>query len=166
MRRRLTILGLVAAAVVAFVVAEALSGTASDAGARAAPALPTSVLVGPPTTIASLRGKPAIVDFWASWCGPCRKEAPELRRLAGELHGRARLVGVSWSDSASGARSFVRANGWHFPNLRDPDGASGDAYHIAGLPTTFVLDSRGRIVRRLVGPHTASDLLAALRSVS
>jgi peroxiredoxin len=118
--------------------------------------------VPPRESLATLAGRPAIVTFWASWCGPCGREAAQLARLAGALHGRARLVGVSWNDSPSAARAFVRRHGWTFPNLRDGDGTAGDRYGLGGLPTTFVLDSHGRIARRLVGPQTASGLLAAV----
>ena len=121
-----------------------LSGTSSqpDTG-RQAPRLPTRVLVPPQVTLASLRGKPAAINFWASWCAPCKKEAPDLERLAGLLRGRARLVGVNWSDGASDARSYVDQYHLTFPNLIDPDGVTGDHYRLNGLPTTFILDAQG-----------------------
>lgn len=139
-----------------------VGGNAAPVKARPAPALPTRVLVGPRTDIASLRGRPAIIHFWASWCGPCTKEAPQLARLAAELHGRATLVGVDWSDSPQSAAGFVAHHHWTFPVLIDSSGEVGNAYGIPGLPATFLLDSRGRIVRRLIGPQTAAGLLASL----
>jgi cytochrome c biogenesis protein CcmG, thiol:disulfide interchange protein DsbE len=147
---------------VAFLLAVLLGGNASPAKARLAPALPTQVLVGPRVDIAGLRGRPAIIHFWASWCGPCVKEAPQLARLASELHGRATLVGVDWSDSRSSAASFVRQHQWTFTVLIDSSGEVGSAYGISGLPTTFLLDRHGGIVRRLIGPQTAVGLLASL----
>jgi cytochrome c biogenesis protein CcmG, thiol:disulfide interchange protein DsbE len=150
----------VAAAAVALVVAEVLSGKSDTTSARAAPALPTEVLVPPRVALADLRGKPAIVHFWASWCGPCTKEAPELARLPSVLRGRATLVGVDWSDSRSGAAAFVRKHRWTFPVLVDDAGHAGTAWQIRGLPATFVLDARGRIVKRLAGPQTVKGLLA------
>jgi cytochrome c biogenesis protein CcmG/thiol:disulfide interchange protein DsbE len=80
----------VAAAIVA---ATGLGGRSASDRARPAPALPTSVLVPPRVTVASLRGRPAAINFWASWCTPCRQEAPALERVARSLDGRARLVG-------------------------------------------------------------------------
>jgi thiol-disulfide isomerase/thioredoxin len=150
--------GVVALAIVALGVL--WGGKAKRAGARPAPALPTHVLVGPRVDIASLHGRPAIIHFWASWCGPCAGEAPQLAHLGDELHGRATLVGVDWSDNTSSAASFVRRHHWTFPVLVDSSGETGNAYGITGLPTTFLLNSRGQIVRRLVGPQTASGLLA------
>jgi cytochrome c biogenesis protein CcmG, thiol:disulfide interchange protein DsbE len=117
-------------------------------------------------TLVGLRGKPAVVNVWASWCGPCRQEAPQLERFAASLRGRARLVGVDWSDGLDGARAFVRLYGWTFPVLRDPQGTVGDRYGLWGLPTTFVLDSGGRIVERLPGPQTEAGLREALRAAS
>ncbi len=163
MRRGAIVVALLAVALVA---AELLSGGGGTPARRAAPALPAEVLVGPPATLASLKGRPAVVNFWASWCGPCRQEAPELARLSRRLGGRARLVGVDYSDAASGARAFIRRYHWTFPNVRDASGATGDAYGLDGLPTTFVLDRDGAIVKRLVGPQTEASVLAALKSAS
>lgn len=148
------------AAVGALVAAEALSGPGGQSTRRPAPALPERVLVPPRPDLAALRGRPAIVHFWASWCGPCRAEASQLAALQRQLHGRAALVGVDWSDSPSGAAAFVRAHHWTFPNVEDRNGEAGAAWRIAGLPTTFIVDREGRIVRRLIGPQTASALLA------
>jgi thiol-disulfide isomerase/thioredoxin len=122
------------------------------------------VLTAPRVTVASLRGRPAIVNFWASWCGPCRKEARELARLSHELRGRATLVGVNWNDAASGARGFIRRYGWTFPNLRDGDGTVGGSYRLSGLPNSFVLDRSGRIAAILRGPQTAAGFERALRA--
>lgn len=147
---------------VAAVVAVLAGGNAPPAKAHPAPALPSRVLVGPRVTLASLRGRPAIIHFWASWCGPCVKEAPQLARLSTVLHGRATLVGVDWSDNPSSAASFVRQHHWTFPVLIDSSGEVGNAYGLTGLPTTFLLDREGRITRRLVGPQTATGLLSII----
>jgi cytochrome c biogenesis protein CcmG/thiol:disulfide interchange protein DsbE len=141
----------------------ATSGGGDHGGRRAAPALPAEVLTPPRATLASLRGKPALVNFWASWCGPCDREAPELRRFSRGLRGRGALVGVDWNDGLSGARKFIRKNRWSFPNLRDGDGVVGNRYGLSGLPNTFVLDADGRIVKVLRGPQTVAGLERALR---
>lgn len=134
--------------------------------AHVAPALPASVLVGPRVTVGALRGKPALISFWASWCDPCRHEAPVLERFAQTLGGRARLVGVNWNDTSGGAADFLKRFHWTFPNLRDADGVVGSDYGIAGLPTTFVLNSRGGVAAVLRGPQRATDLAHALARVS
>ena len=149
----------------AFAAAELLSGTSSDsAGGQRAPALPSSVLVPPRVTLASLRGKPAAINFWASWCTPCRQEAPGLERLAHSLNGRARLVGVNWTDGLDGARSYVSRYSWTFPNLRDPDGVVGNRFGIEGLPMTYIIDSQGKITDVLRGPQDLASVREALRT--
>ena len=144
------------------VIAEVLSG--SGATTRSAPRLPSETLVAPRVSVADLRGEPAAINFWASWCDPCRKEAAGFAALGRSLRD-ARLVGVDWSDSEGGARAFVRRYRWTFPVLRDPNGTAGDAYGIRGLPTTFILDSHARIVQVLRGPQSADDIRRALASV-
>jgi cytochrome c biogenesis protein CcmG/thiol:disulfide interchange protein DsbE len=159
-RRYLLVAALVIGALAAVEVAT--SGGGGSGHGRRAPALPAEVLTPPRATLASLRGKPALVNFWASWCGPCSKEAPELARLQRALGGKGTLVGVDWNDARSGARAFVRKHRWTFPNLRDPDGAVGNRYGLNGLPNTFVLDRDGRIVKVLRGPQTVAEFQRAL----
>jgi cytochrome c biogenesis protein CcmG, thiol:disulfide interchange protein DsbE len=163
MRRGLRI-GLVTVAIVGGVIAIVLlSGTSHRfATGRHAPPLPGRVLVPPKVTLASLRGKPAVINFWASWCSPCHKEAPELERAARQLRGRARLVGIDWTDGAGSARSYVHQYHLTYPNLSDPDGVTGSLYGLVGLPMTFILDAQGRITDVLRGPQTAGSLLRAL----
>ena len=162
-RRRTIGLGLVLLAVGGVIAAE-VATTGGGRATRPAPALPTEVLSGHRVDLASLRGKPALVNFWASWCGPCKQEAPELRRFAEEIGHRAALVGVDWNDRPDNARAFIAQSRWSYPVLRDPSGEVGNAYGLNGLPTTFVLDSSGHIVQKLQGPQTASSLSQAVAS--
>jgi thiol-disulfide isomerase/thioredoxin len=164
MRRQLIVGGvLVAAVAVAIVVSGTTGGTDSR---KRAPALPTQVLVRPAVTVQSLRGKPTAVNFWASWCDPCRREASAFARLPTRLGDRARIVGVDWNDNLNDARAFVRKFGWRFPVLRDSSGSAGDRYGLTGLPTTFILDGNARIVRVLRGPQTADDIERQLAQVT
>jgi cytochrome c biogenesis protein CcmG/thiol:disulfide interchange protein DsbE len=162
-RRRMIGIGL-ALLIVGGVVAAEIATSGSGQTSRPAPALPKQVLAGPRVDLASLRGKPALINFWASWCGPCKQEAPELQRLAEKIGPRASLVGVDWNDSAKNARAFITESHWSYPVLRDPGGEVGNAYGLNGLPTTFVLDSSGNIVQTLQGPQTVSSLNQALSS--
>ncbi|HEX3691838.1 MAG TPA: TlpA disulfide reductase family protein [Solirubrobacteraceae bacterium] len=156
----------VASAAVVVLAVVGLSGSKGATG-RAAPALPNDRLIGPPATLASLRGAPALVVFWASWCTPCEQEAPALERFWRGLRAhpgtRGTLVGVDWSDPSVGnARAFVHRYGWTFPTLRDPDNLSGQHYGVRVLPTTFAIDAQGRIRATLRGPQSVGSLAHAL----
>jgi cytochrome c biogenesis protein CcmG/thiol:disulfide interchange protein DsbE len=163
--RRAALRGLAIVAVVgALVLIVVLSGTKSSGIGRAAPKLPTEVLVPPPVTLESLRGKPAAINFWASWCEPCRKETPELERLYRSPNGTAHLVCVDYSDDRGSAQAFIREFHVTYPVLRDPDGVIGDRYGVTGLPTTVILSSQGRIVQLLRGPQTEETVRLALNA--
>jgi cytochrome c biogenesis protein CcmG, thiol:disulfide interchange protein DsbE len=142
-----------------------LAGKSTPAG-RVAPALPTERLGGGDATLASLRGKPAVVTFWASWCEPCVQEAPAIERFARSLDGRGTMVGVNWGDTSVGsARGFIRRYRWSFPNLRDGEETSGHEFGVRVLPMTFVLDGEGRVRETLRGPQSEGSLKRAIASV-
>jgi cytochrome c biogenesis protein CcmG, thiol:disulfide interchange protein DsbE len=154
-------LGIVVLVAAGLAAAELLTA-GGGSSVRQAPQLPSQVLSGHHVDLASLRGKPALVNFWASWCGPCKQEAPELKHFSDSLDDRATLVGVDWGDSADGAREFIAKSGWRYPILRDPTQKVGTQYGLNGLPTTFVLDGEGNIVQTLQGPQTVATLKRAL----
>jgi thiol-disulfide isomerase/thioredoxin len=171
MARRLRAPGLIlaaAAGLAAFIIFGLASQRSASVGHQA-PALPREHLAGPPASLASLltaaAGHPALVVFWASWCGPCAREAPALERVSLSPLGHNRMVGVDWSDALAGARSFIRRYSWTFSNLRDSEGTVGNDYHLTDLPTTFVLDARGRIRAELRGPQDEGSLDRALAGI-
>jgi len=143
-----------------------LAGKKTPPAGRRAPALPREQLVAGPATIpamaASAHGRPFAVVFWASWCGPCIREAPAFESFARSAQGSGRVVGVDWSDARSNAEAFIRSHHWTFPVVRDGEGLVGNDYELTVLPTTFVLDSHGRIRARLIGPQTKATLAHAL----
>jgi cytochrome c biogenesis protein CcmG/thiol:disulfide interchange protein DsbE len=148
--------------VVALAVAELASGGGSEGTARAAPPLPAKALRPPAVDLAALRGKPALVDFFASWCTPCAEEAPTLRKLSAALGDWATVVAIDWDDAGGPARAFVRKHAWTFPVLADTSGTAGESYGLVGLPTSFVLDPQGRIVATFRGPQSEAKLRQAL----
>jgi len=101
---------------------------------------------GRPVSLGSYRGRVVVLNFWASWCPPCKGEAPVLARWQPRLkaHGGT-IVGIDVLDVSSDARHFVTEHGLDFPHLRDADGSRLKAFEVVGYPETVVLDRRGRI---------------------
>jgi len=98
-------------------------------------------------SLASYSGHVVVLNFWASWCEPCREEAPRLERLQRQL-GRygATVLGVTYKDAASDSDSFVHRYRLTYPSLRDTSGEFAHAFGTDALPETFVIDSAGRVV--------------------
>lgn len=172
-RRRLA-LGALALLVAGFVTsgvllrspnAAVIEGLVPASERKRAPELEGDWLVGPPTPLASLRGTPVLINVWASWCPPCRKEAPDLARFDREQRSRARLVGIDYRDTESEGRAFVREFGWRFPIVQDRRGTLVERFQPAGLPTTYLIDRQGRIARRLTGKQTYDSLVEALEAL-
>src|SRR5438105_1574557 len=148
-----------AAAVAAALLGFGLAASRSPSIGRLAPALPRERLAGPPVQATA---RPALVVFWASWCEPCAREAAAVERFSLTRMARGRVIGMDWSDTLSGARSFIRRHAWTFANVRDAEGTAGNAYRIVGLPTSFVLDASGHIRAELRGPPDERSLSTAL----
>jgi cytochrome c biogenesis protein CcmG/thiol:disulfide interchange protein DsbE len=97
-------------------------------------------------SLAALRGKVVVLNFWASWCVPCRVEAPLLERAQAQLlaHGGT-VLGVTYKDTSTDSLGFVREFHLTYPNLRDGDGAFASSYGTDQLPESFIIDRRGRV---------------------
>jgi cytochrome c biogenesis protein CcmG, thiol:disulfide interchange protein DsbE len=120
----------------------------------AAPKLDLPKLTGTgKQSLADFRGQVVILNFWASWCDPCRKESPLLQRWHKRLsRSNGTVVGVDVLDVTSDARAFVRKYRLSYPMLRDRDGNTLGSFGVVAYPETFVLDRRGRIAATRRGP--------------
>jgi cytochrome c biogenesis protein CcmG, thiol:disulfide interchange protein DsbE len=131
---------------------------------RAAPAFSLRpVGGGPAVATADLRGKPAVVNFWATWCVPCYQEHGVLTSAAKALEGQVRFVGIIYEDSEDNVQQFTREQGAAYPSLIDDGGRAAIAYGIFGVPETYFLDAAGTIVSKYVGPLDEAQLAAELR---
>jgi cytochrome c biogenesis protein CcmG, thiol:disulfide interchange protein DsbE len=145
----------VAAAIVALLAyGLASNDPEQDIAGRSAPELALPKLDGVGTaSLADYRGQVVVLNYWASWCDPCRDESPLLQRWHERLQrDDATVLGVDVQDLDGDARDFVEEYGLTYPMLRDGPGDTRDDFGILGLPETFVIDRKGRIAAVKRGP--------------
>ena len=105
-----------------------------------------------------LRGHPVVINFWASWCVPCAKEAPLLRASARAHEGRVVFLGIDINDFKSDARHFLRRHKVNFVSVRDGSGSTQERYGLTGVPETYYLNAGGRIVAHSPGEVSRAEL--------
>ena len=130
---------------------------------RGAPSFVAKRLDGGTFALSSLRGKPVVINFWASWCGPCKTEAAELERQWQRYRGKGVVfLGIDYNDVTGDARRFLAHHGVTYTTLLDGSGAIGDRYGLTGVPETYFIDRKGRIVgEHILGPITTPRWSAA-----
>lgn len=104
-----------------------------------------------PVSLADRRGRPVVVNFWASWCVACRSEMPMLAAEARRLDNRVVFVGVDENDERGGALALMVGSATPYPSAFDPQGSQSAPYGLVGLPTTVFVSPRGEIVGRALG---------------
>jgi cytochrome c biogenesis protein CcmG/thiol:disulfide interchange protein DsbE len=118
-----------------------------------APTFEAELLMGGGELASSdLKGKPAVINFWASWCAPCEDEAPLLREAAERYGDRITFLGVDILDARSDAIAFAEKHGLDYLHVRDTDRGIYDSFGLTGQPETFFIDEEGRIVEHVPGP--------------
>lgn len=110
---------------------------------RPAPALPAVDQAGQPWSLASLRGKAVLLNFWASWCEPCRAEMPALQTLAAREQAQLQVLTINLKESPEAIARFVQATAFSLPVLRDPLGDTARAWGVRIYPSTVLLDRHG-----------------------
>lgn len=117
---------------------------------------------GNAVTLSALRGRVVLLDFWATWCGPCRVVMPIIQKLHDEYADKGVAVYGVNNEEPTLVREFLTENGYSFPTLRDPRSAAFMLYEATGIPTTVVVGREGTIVAYLVGVHREEAYRAAL----
>lgn len=117
---------------------------------------------GGSVTLADLRGKPVLLNFWASWCVPCKDEAPMLRQAYAAYGSKVHFLGIDVRDSLTSALAFERDNHVAYPSARDEGFQIGDDYGLTGQPESFFIDQNGMIVQHVPGPLTRRELFDLL----
>ena len=155
----------------------AASQTLAQAGFEAKPwpaTKPAPQLVGfdaagKPLLLGALRGQAVVINFWASWCEPCREEMPSLAQLARAHSGKLRVLAVNYKESPAAVAQFAATNGLDLATLRDPDGALARAWGIRVFPSTVLIGADGQVRSVVLGAldwngAAAQPLIAPLLS--
>jgi thiol-disulfide isomerase/thioredoxin len=136
---------------------------------EATPPLALKDLQGQVHTLAAYRGRVVLVNFWATWCGPCREEMPSLHRLQERLGDAPfTVLAVNHGESAARIGAFLEGLGVRFTVLRDPNQEAARAWRVRVLPVTFLLDPEGRVRHHVVGEvdWAADEVVALVRSLA
>lgn len=125
---------------------------------------------GQTVSLSKFRGKVVFLNLWATWCGPCRQEMPSMETLYDELKGNSDFVMLAVSQDTKGKSAvapYVEKNGYHFRILLDPENKVGESYSVSGVPETFIIDRKGRIVAHHMGAFDWSrpDVKEALQQL-
>ena len=166
MNRTVLIIGIIIVAVIVFVL---FAGLGKDPqhidspliGKPAPPFTLKAVNTGQTIDLESLRGKPVIVNFWATWCVPCYEEHPTLVANARQLPD-VQFVGVVFNDTEDKINQFLAARGSAYPTLLDANGKTAIAYGVGGVPETYFINPSGIIVAKFEGPMDSEILRANL----
>ena len=133
---------------------------------KPAPAFALKTLqTGELVSLEKLRGKPVVLNFWSTWCGPCRMEHPVLEWASRQYGGQAHFLGAIFEDTEENARGYIAQAGSLYPQLVDPKSQMAVDYGVAGVPETYFIDADGIIRDKFVGPMSRGSFTAKMREL-
>lgn len=135
------------------------------AAGHPAPDFTLPTLDGDTFVLSEMRGTPVVLNFWATWCGPCRRELPALQTAAATYAGRVEIIGVDQGEDPATIQEYVDELGLTFAIPLDADYEVGDRYNVRGLPTTFFIDRNGVIVDVWSGEMNSVILAEHIRQI-
>jgi len=138
------------------------SGSAPEIGDPAPEFTAERLVGGGSLALEDLRGRPVVLNFWASWCGPCEDEGPMLKSAHERFGDRVHFVGVDIRDARGDALEFVERYGLDYEHVRDERLEIYNDYGLTGQPETFLIDADGRIAQHISGPFFSEDDLFGL----
>lgn len=130
-----------------------------------APDFEVATLDGKSVKLSSFKGHPVLIDFWATWCPPCREGLPITNKMHEQFKSQGLQVLAISNEDAKTVKDFIDKNKYSMPTFIDPDGDSDKAYQIQGIPTTVVIDAEGKVSSYTMGLEPEESVLAALRKV-
>ena len=142
------------------------AGVAEVAEQKPAPEITVNSLNNLPLKLSALKGKVVLLNFWATWCPPCREEIPSMMKLNSAMAGKPfQMVAVSIDEGGKqDVESYLKESGHKLPVYLDPDGSASKLYGVTGVPESFIIDKQGVIVKKIIGglawdsPEVASFL--------
>ncbi len=133
------------------------------------PAFTVKTLAGADASLEVLSGKMVLLNFWATWCPPCKEEMPSIQKLHDEMKGtKFQVFAISVGEKASTVTDFVKASPFTFPMYLDESGAASAPFAGRGIPTTFILDKQGRAIAGIVGsrPYDTPEVFSIFKELA
>lgn len=126
---------------------------------KPAPEITVTPLTGNSIRLSELKGKVVLLNFWATWCPPCREEIPAMMKLNAAMAGKPfQMLAVSVDEGGRPViEAFFRTSGYMLPAYTDPSGKASASYGITGVPETFIIDKNGIVVKKVIGPLAWDD---------
>ena len=133
---------------------EEAAGVAEVKETKLAPEITVNSLKNVPLKLSELKGKVVLLNFWASWCPPCREEIPSMMKLDNAMAGKPfQMLAVSIDEGGvPDIEAFFKSSGLSLPAYTDPGGVAVKTYGITGVPESFVIDKNGILVKKVIGP--------------
>jgi thiol-disulfide isomerase/thioredoxin len=131
-----------------------VSGVAEVRESKPVPDIIVTSLTNVPLKLSDLKGKVVLLNFWATWCPPCREEMPSMMKLNSAMAGKPfQMVAVSIDEGGvPEIESFFKTSGYSLPTYTDPGGKAQQTYGVTGVPESFVIDKKGILVKKVIGP--------------